>query len=309
MMFPVLNDSPLNMNSAIDLTKFHSNRYSQFGEDGILEKAFEVLSIREGYFCEFGAWDGKYLSNTFRLYEQGWSGCYIEGLRDRFKQLEANITRPGVSCVNAFVASEGAYSLDAILQRVGAVEVDLMSIDIDSDDLAVWRAVKRYRPKVVVIEYNQTIPCDVLYENPPGENKGNSSLALFRLAREKNYDLIATTDTNLVFIDSDVNGGRFRSFSVFDHEMWRGNRYFFGYDGTLIRVILGRHEPPYPYPELFRVPWNGLAFPQPTPLSFRRFDAPRWRVRLGVCWSFFMTALTRPLALRRGIKNKDHLWL
>ena len=47
---------------------FKKNIYSQNGEDGILEEILKKLNIKKnGWCCEFGAWDGKHGSNTFNL--------------------------------------------------------------------------------------------------------------------------------------------------------------------------------------------------------------------------------------------------
>ena len=61
------------------LINFRKNLYSQDGEDGVIEEIFKRLSINKGTFVEFGAWDGKYLSNTFALLQKNWAGVYIEG--------------------------------------------------------------------------------------------------------------------------------------------------------------------------------------------------------------------------------------
>ena len=86
-------------------------------------------------FVELGAWDGKHLSNTYVLCEKGWRGCYIEGVAERYAQLCRNIPAANVVRIHAFVTPDGANSLDNLLARDA---VDLLSIDIDSDDLAVW---------------------------------------------------------------------------------------------------------------------------------------------------------------------------
>ena len=61
-----------------DLTSFKYNKYSQRGHDGIIEKIMKELSIENGFFIEFGGWDGIYLSNCRNLFECGWNGCFIE---------------------------------------------------------------------------------------------------------------------------------------------------------------------------------------------------------------------------------------
>jgi len=49
--------------------RFRRNVHSQNGEDGILEKLFEVLKITDGYVAEVGAWDGIELSNTYNIFK------------------------------------------------------------------------------------------------------------------------------------------------------------------------------------------------------------------------------------------------
>lgn len=49
-----------------NLIGYRENIYSQYGDDGIIAKIIEVLEIGQGWFVEFGAWDGAHLSNTGR---------------------------------------------------------------------------------------------------------------------------------------------------------------------------------------------------------------------------------------------------
>ena len=61
----------------IDLNNYRRRVYSQAGEDGIIEKIFQTLDIKNGWYCEFGAGDGYWISNTRKLREEGWNGVYI----------------------------------------------------------------------------------------------------------------------------------------------------------------------------------------------------------------------------------------
>ena len=73
------------------LLEFASNTYSQTGEDGVLGKILETLPERDLWCVEFGAWDGRHLSNTCNLIEnRGYSAVLIEADAKRFRDLLAD---------------------------------------------------------------------------------------------------------------------------------------------------------------------------------------------------------------------------
>ena len=130
------------------------NVYSQAGQDGILREIFERLGLHRARFVEFGAWDGRYLSNSRLLFEKGWSGVFIEADEEKFAQLQNNYRdSPSVHCLNEFVSASDP--LDAILRAHGRHEpVDFVSIDVDGLDLdiAVASNLQRVGAKVVLVE-------------------------------------------------------------------------------------------------------------------------------------------------------------
>jgi len=256
------------------LTDHRHNLHSQNGEDGVLAKLFEVVGVTTGYFAECGAWDGRHLSNTFALAEQGWRGCLIEGDPKRFERM-SSVVGPGSVKVCRFVTPEGPDSLDSILAEVGApARFELLSIDIDSNDLAIWRSLQRFRPRCVVIEYNPTIPFDCRFENPPGRQWGNSALSIATFAETAGYTLVCVTESNLLFYDSRSEGAALVE-EVALSEDERGPRFFWGYDGTLLRLDPGKDGTDDCAPELFDVPWTKFRAFQPIPKPLRGYGDQR----------------------------------
>jgi hypothetical protein len=95
------------------------------------------------------------------------------------------------------------------LQNNDALEsdYDLLSIDIDGNDYWILDSLKSLRPKVIVIEYNSTIPLGVEFTQPKNSqvNFGSSAESLMHLANSKGYDLCYMTSSNLFFVRKDVS--------------------------------------------------------------------------------------------------------
>ena len=64
--------------------------YSQFEEDLFLLDFFKKKDAKNNFFFEFGAWDGVYLSNCRLLFENNWSGCFVELDKTKFSELKKN---------------------------------------------------------------------------------------------------------------------------------------------------------------------------------------------------------------------------
>jgi len=192
----------------IDLLKFRKDKYSQNGEDGILEYIFSIIKPNKtGYFVEFGAWDGKYFSNTFNLVEKGWSGLYIESDRNKFDDLIKNLEshKERVVGLNCYVDVEGENSLDNILKRENVkIDFDILSIDVDGMDYYIWESLKDYNPKVVIIEINSSIPVGhEQLHNIKKSEQGSSYTSTINLGISKNYKPICHTG-NLIFLRNDI---------------------------------------------------------------------------------------------------------
>lgn len=183
---------------------YKKNYYSQNGEDGLIEFFLRKMGISKGYFVEFGAWDGFHLSNCANLAKNGWAGCFIEGDSIRFKELQNNYTDvDNIAVVNSFVEKIGDFSLDSILDSINAPRtIDVLSIDIDGDEYGVWNSFCNHDVNLVVVEFNPTIPANliVIQEPEDGLNFSSSLAAFWELAENKGYKLVAATDWNAFFI-------------------------------------------------------------------------------------------------------------
>lgn len=253
------------------LLEFSKNIASQCGEDGIIQKIFETIRPTNKYCVEFGAWDGKYLSNCWNLIiNNGWSGLFIEGNEAKFKDLLATYgNNENVSCVNKFVDFQGQNSLDNILASVNAPQdFDLLSIDVDGTDYFIWESLNEFKPNVVVIEFNPTIPNDVIFVQAKDNsvNQGCSLLSLILLGKEKGYELICCTSWNAFFVKAEL----YAEFKIPDNSIqymyrpYSDGRIFHGYDSYV--YVIGMQK----------LLWSDIQVSsddfQVIPQSIRRFN-------------------------------------
>jgi hypothetical protein len=215
------------------------NVNSQAGEDGIVEKALSLLPDLSHWCVEFGAWDGRYMSNTFNQVDHhGSNVVLIEGDQRKYRELCSSYPHADRAVfIHSYVGWSADNNLDRLLAPHPVPESpDLLSIDVDGNDYHIWQATTRLRPKLVLIEYNPTMAncLDFVQPADAGCNQGNSPAALVRLGKEKNYELIAATRLNLLFVDR-------RYYSLFripdnSLEAMRDDppdHLFCGYDGTV----------------------------------------------------------------------------
>jgi hypothetical protein len=190
--------------------------YSQNDEDGMIAEVFRRIGTADRRFIEFGVEDGLESNSTYLLL-QGWSGAWIDGSAVTARRAQAAFKDYPVEVVTGHVTAENADEL--IGHLAGTLDLDLLSIDIDSNDYWVWKAIQSTRPRLVVIEYNATLP-------PPlrktiayaaagawdGSNYFGASLsALEALGREKGYCLVgcSLSGTNAFFVRDDLVGDHF----------------------------------------------------------------------------------------------------
>lgn len=183
------------------LADYGYNKYSQFGEDGIIEKIFEIIGTTSKVCIEFGAADGFDCSNSAVLWTtKGWQGILIETNEHRFKQLINNIQGHNCIAIHTHIDIEN-NSLESTLQRYNIKEpIDLLSIDVDGDDYYILKSLHTLKPRVIICEYNPTMPTHLDIYPAYGNHIGCSPAALVRLAQEKGYKLIAITHCNCFFV-------------------------------------------------------------------------------------------------------------
>lgn len=194
---------------ALDLRSFRNNVTSQDGEDGILAEILNRLEISKGWCVEFGAWDGKLLSNTWTLWhDHGWQAVLIEGDQPKYAALEASMqSRKNVHCIRRYVSATGENCLDTLLDLYKVpMDFEVLSIDIDGNDYYVWKELTEHRPKIVIIEFNSSIPpsMEFVEENRNDNRLGSSALSLLKLAGQKGYQLATGTAGNLIFVEGEV---------------------------------------------------------------------------------------------------------
>lgn len=239
----------------MSLNDYAFNKYSQNGEDGIIEEILNRLPKSSlNYWCvEFGAWDGVHLSNTCRLIrERNYNAVLIEADIKKFRDLNNNFPSENVTKLNEWVSFEGENSLDHLLLRTSCPsDFDFLSIDIDGIDYWIFESISKFNPKIVCIEYNQTIPNVVDFINPRDFKikYGSSAKSIVSLAVKKGYYLVAVTLTNLIFISYKFIDNFVEDIKPLDELNLLGtnpNILFSGYDGTLFSthnsVSLGWHD-------------------------------------------------------------------
>jgi hypothetical protein len=212
------------------LTGYEFQLFSQNGEDGVLAEILRRVGATGRWFVEFGVETGRE-GNCVALADiAGWHGLFMESDGSRNHLLHQKYRwNAGVTTLHATVTPERVEELFA----AGGVpeEPDVVSIDIDGGDYWVWRALRSYRPRVVVIEYNSGLPPHERLVQPSSTGPwsgtgffGASLGALVALGDELGYRLVhcELAGANAFFVRADLAG----HFPAPEDVQRRGPNYF-----------------------------------------------------------------------------------
>jgi len=197
------------------LCRFEAQVYSQHGEDGIISEILRRIGETNRHFVEIGAGDGRENNTLYRL-ARGWSGHWFEGDPANTARIEKafpeDLASRRLRSVQAQMTMENAAGL--MHRHAVPVEFDLLSIDIDRNTSHIWRALGHLAPRMVVVEYNASIPHDDRWEveyHPAAAWDGSlyfgaSLKTLEVLGESLGYALVGCdlSGTNAFFVRSDL---------------------------------------------------------------------------------------------------------
>jgi len=195
-----------------DLTRHELSVFSQNGEDGVVVEILNRIGVDTHFFVEFGIQDGTEGNCVLLADVMGWAGVFIEADADDHALVSSKYAGTDVTVVRDFVT---AARLNEILAEAGVpTDLDVLSIDIDGNDVYVWDALETFRPRLVIVEYNSGIAAPGAVAQPydpertwdGGSAWGTTLAALDRVAARKGYQLAHTelTGTNAFYVRDDL---------------------------------------------------------------------------------------------------------
>lgn len=204
------------------------SRFSEFEEDGMLLYLLTLAGTTNRTVVEISAQDGRTCMATNLVVHHRWQGFLFDGDplfvadgRRFFARHPATRARPPRFESRWFTRE----NVNATLADLGVpAEVDLLSLDIDGNDLHLWEALTATRPRMLICEFNNAVPSDRALTVPyradfdfralPEEAslfRSASLEAYIRVSRRKGYRFVGmhTLGFNAVFLRDDVLAAEF----------------------------------------------------------------------------------------------------
>ncbi len=198
------------------------SRFSEFEEDGHLLYLLTLAGSASRTVVEISSQDGRVCMATNLIVHHRWRGFLFDG--------DPVFVREGQRFFAAYPATRSAppvmkcewFTRDNVNHVLAAAgvpgEVDVLSLDIDGNDLYLWSAMK-LRPRILICEFNNAVPSDLALTIPYRSGFSFTALpddqAMFRSAslaafvavgRRKGYRLVGMNALgfNAIFLRDDV---------------------------------------------------------------------------------------------------------
>jgi hypothetical protein len=233
-----------------NLQDYEFKVFSERGEDGILQKFVRSIEIKNKTFIEFGVEDFFESNCRFLMMKDNWSGFVIDGCARNIRRLKSAYFywRFALDAISAFITKDNINTL--LAQSGFDDDIGVLSIDLDGNDFWILQAIDRYRPRILIVEYNSvfgldrkiTVPYDPQFQRTQKHSSnlywGASLAALASIAFERGYTLVGTNSggNNAFFVRNNVMTDALSALSVteaFTASKYRESRFP---DGSLSYV-------------------------------------------------------------------------
>lgn len=281
---------PADNNEPNWLASYSKGSAAKNGEGEILKKITNTIDSNDTkWIVEFGAGNGVSASNSRPfITEMNYAAVLIEPMYARYQALNSHYKgNNNVITLNKFVGFKGDDKLDNLLAGTDIPKnFDILSIDIDGNDYHVWAALKNYSPKIVCIEFNETVPphIEFVQDAKVSVNQGCGILPLCTLGKTKGYELVCVSDNNAFFVLEQY----FHLFNIADNspslmysDTDKLTYLFVGYDGKIFLAGSKRlywHSMEINADKLQQLPKLARKFP-PNYNFFERFLFRLWRFK------------------------------
>lgn len=196
--------------------------FSQHEEDGLLLYVLSLIGTTNKVCVEMCCGIGRECNTANLLINHRWTGLLLDGsernVREarRFFHAHADTRTWPPDIIQAWLTRSNLNELIGSRGIIG--EIDLLSLDVDGNDLWFWQELDIIQPRVVILEINCLWGAERAVSTPyaddfvaeftsHGSDYAGASLPAFvSLGKKKGYHLVATNAyaTNAIFLRNDA---------------------------------------------------------------------------------------------------------
>ena len=204
-------------NQQFDINAEEFSIFSQFGEDGIIQCLINSIEVENKTFIEFGVEDFSESNCRFLMMKDNWRGFVMDGSKRNISRLEKSYYywKYDLQSICAFVDKD---NIEDLLDQSGFDhDLGILSIDLDGVDYFILSSITRFKPRILICEFNPifgptrkvTVPYDERFQrfkhHYSGQYWGASLSALNDVATSMGYGLIGTSSAghNAFFVRND----------------------------------------------------------------------------------------------------------
>lgn len=202
--------------------------FSQWGEDGIIQKLVRSLPMPNHTFIEFGVEDFTESNCRFLMMSDNWRGFVVDGSERWISALNKQdwLWKFDLRAKCAMITRDNVN--EVLLESRFDSDIGILSIDVDGVDYWLLEALTAFSPRVLIVEYNSlfgsersiTVPYQATFVRRQQHYSdlyfGASLGAFAHLAGTKGYSLIGTerAGVNAFFVRNDLLNADVRAISV-----------------------------------------------------------------------------------------------